>query len=184
LISRNRSTLLITATDLGLYCAAGDFYIDPWQPVARAVLTHAHGDHARAGSELYVAAATGAGLLQHRLGSICLESRAYGEIFELGHARVSLHPAGHVLGSAQVRIESGGEVWVVTGDYKRAPDPTCQPFEPVACDVLISEATFALPCYRWPEVPEVMGEIVRWWGANQQRGIGSLNGSGTAFARR
>lgn len=138
---------VITATDRGLYCADGDFYIDPWQPVPHAVLTHAHGDHARSGSAVYIAAEAGAGLLRHRLGAdLNLRSKAYGEIFELGSARVSLHSAGHVLGSAQVRIEMNGAVWVVTGDYKRAADPTCESFEPVRCDVLISEATFALPC--------------------------------------
>ena len=139
---------LISVTDHGLYCRRGDFYIDPWRPVARAVITHAHSDHARSGSEQYFAAAEGAGILRHRLGTqLPLATKAYGEIFRLGAAQVSLHPAGHVLGSSQVRVEIDGEVWVVTGDYKRAPDPTCAPFTPVICDVLISEATFALPCY-------------------------------------
>jgi putative mRNA 3-end processing factor len=166
---------LVTATDRGLYCAEGDFYIDPWQPVARAVLTHAHGDHARSGSALYFAAEAGAGLLRHRLGAeLNLQSKAYGEAFELGHTKVSLHSAGHVLGSAQVRIEASGEVWVVTGDYKRAADPTCRPFEPVACDVLISEATFALPCYRWPPTQQVVGDIFRWWQTNRERGEASV----------
>jgi putative mRNA 3-end processing factor len=162
-------------TDKGLHCAAGDFYIDPWQPVASAVLTHAHGDHARSGSAQYYAAAPGAGILRHRLGSdLALAPKAYGESFELGRTLVSLHPAGHVLGSAQVRIECEGSVWVVTGDYKRAPDPTCAPFEPVQCDVLISEATFALPCYRWPDTRDVAAEIYRWWQTNRERGIASV----------
>lgn len=166
---------VITATDRGLYCADGDFYIDPWQPVPHAVLTHAHGDHARSGSAVYIAAEAGAGLLRHRLGAdLNLRSKAYGEIFELGSARVSLHSAGHVLGSAQVGIEVNGAVWVVTGDYKRAADPTCESFEPVRCDVLISEATFALPCYRWPETKQVVAEIFRWWQTNRERGHASL----------
>jgi putative mRNA 3-end processing factor len=166
--------MLITATDQGLYCAAGDFHIDPWQPVGCAVLTHAHGDHARAGSQRYIACSDNGELLRQRLGSCALETRPYGEAFQLGAARVSLHPAGHILGSAQVRIEVDREVWVVTGDYKRSRDPTCAPFEPVPCDVLISEATFALPCYRWPEVHEVITEVCEWWRANQQRGIASV----------
>lgn len=166
---------MITVTDKGLHCASGDFYIDPWRPVQRAVLTHAHGDHARAGSEQYFAAGVGAGILRHRLGAdLPLQSKEYGEPFDLGGTRVSLHPAGHVLGSSQVRIESGGEVWVVTGDYKRDPDPTCAAFEPVPCDVLISEATFALPCYRWPDTREVAADIFRWWQGNRAAGRASV----------
>src|SRR5687768_6389181 len=127
-MSRGASTRgtypLISVTDKGLYCVAGDFYIDPWQPVQRAVLTHAHGDHARWGSEQYHAIRSSAGILRKRLGAnVPLVPREYGEAFELGAARISLHSAGHVLGSAQIRIEVKDEVWVVTGDFKRAPDP-------------------------------------------------------------
>lgn len=167
--------MLIRATDKGLYCEAGDFYIDPWQPVPRAVLTHAHGDHARFGSEQYFAEASSEGVLRHRLGAqMPLVTKQYGEIFELGDARVSLHSAGHVLGSAQVCVEVGDERWVVTGDYKRAPDPTCVPFDPVQCDVLISEATFALPCYRWPDTAQVIDELWRWWQSNREQGRASV----------
>jgi putative mRNA 3-end processing factor len=166
---------LITVTENGLYCPPGDFYIDPWRPVQRAVLTHAHGDHARWGSEQYQAIRSSAGILRRRLGATApLVLREYGEVFELGAARLSLHSAGHVLGSAQVRIEVDGEVWVVTGDYKRAPDPTCAPFEPVICDTLISEATFALPCYAWPDTREVVADIYRWWQANRETGRASV----------
>jgi len=146
----------------GLYCPAGRFYIDPWQPVATAVLTHGHGDHARAGMGCYHASAQGLPILHWRLGEQDYRPHDYGAAFTLGDARVSLHPAGHVLGSAQVRIEAGGEVWVVSGDYKRQPDPTCSPFEVVACDTFITEATFGLPIYRWPEAADVAREIVRW----------------------
>ena len=166
---------LITVTDEGLYCPLADFYIDPWRPVERAVITHAHSDHARSGSERYFAAEEGAGILRHRLGAqLPLDTKAYGEIFQLGPAQVSLHPAGHVLGSSQVRVEIDGEVWVVTGDYKRATDPTCAAFTPVPCDVLISEATFALPCYCWPAGRDVVAEIWRWWQANREQGIASV----------
>lgn len=164
----------ITVTENGLYCAPGDFHIDPWRPVARAVLTHAHGDHARSGSSEYHAAAIGTGLLRLRLGADAqVLPKDYGEPFDLGAARVSLHPAGHVLGSAQVRIETSAGVWVVTGDYKRTPDPTCAAFEPVVCDVLISEATFALPCYRWPRTEDVIADIYRWWMRNREQGRAS-----------
>lgn len=157
-------TALIELRPEGLYCPAGDFHIDPWRPVPRAVITHAHADHARSGSGRYWAAAPGAALLYQRLGAgTDLVAMRYGEPFALGHARVSLHPAGHVLGSAQVRVEVDGEVWVASGDYKRDADPTCAPFEVVPCDTFITEATFALPVYRWPAPADVAREILEWW---------------------
>ncbi len=166
---------LVSPTEHGLYCAAGNFYIDPWRPVDRAVLTHAHGDHARSGSHAYFAAESSLDILRRRLGADApLIGVDYGRAFEVGDARVSLHPAGHVLGSAQIRIEAQDQVWVITGDYKRAADPTCAPFEPVTCDVLISEATFALPCYRWPETRVVVDEIFRWWRSNRDAGRASV----------
>jgi putative mRNA 3-end processing factor len=150
----------------GLYCPPGDFYIDPWRPVQRAVLTHAHGDHARRGHTNYLAARAGQHVLKSRLGDIELQTLDYGETVTLGAVRVSLHPAGHVLGSAQVRIEHAGRVWVVSGDYKLAPDPTCAPFEPVRCDTFITESTFGLPIYRWPAADAVYRDINAWWAAN------------------
>lgn len=146
----------------GLYCPAGDFHIDPWRPVPCAVITHGHGDHARAGMGRYHTTAAGEPVLRWRLGEQDYRPHPYGETFRLGSATVSLHPAGHVLGSAQVRIEADGQTWVVSGDYKRQADPTCAPFEVVPCDVFITEATFALPVYRWPEVDAVIGEILEW----------------------
>lgn len=165
---------LITVTSRGLYCPAGDFYIDPWQPVQTAVITHAHGDHLRHGSARYILARPGAAIASHRLGSADIAALDYDARVAIGTTTVSLHPAGHILGSAQVRIEHQGRTWVVSGDYKRQPDPTCTPFEPVECDVFISEATFALPVYRWPSTPEVAQEIARWWLANRERGIASV----------
>lgn len=146
----------------GLYCPAGRFYIDPWRPVETAVLTHGHGDHARVGMGRYHTSAAGLPILQWRLGEQEYHVHEYGEVFTLGGTRVSLHPAGHVLGSAQVRIEAGGEVWVVSGDYKRQADPTCAPFEVVRCDTFITEATFGLPIYRWPSTREVAHDIAQW----------------------
>jgi putative mRNA 3-end processing factor len=167
--------IILQLTDNGLYCAAGDFYVDPWRPVDRAVITHAHSDHACPGSRAYLAARPGEALLRARIGGeAAIQALDYGEAVSLGGVRVSLHPAGHILGSAQVRIESGGEVWVVSGDYKLEPDPTCAAFEPVACHTFITESTFGLPIYRWPPEAEVFAEIRSWWAANQQAGKASV----------
>jgi putative mRNA 3-end processing factor len=166
--------LLEIAAD-GLYCAAGDFYIDPWGPVRHAVVTHAHAiaGHATAGS--YLTAKPGEALLRTRLGTdAALESVDYLETINLGGARVSLHPAGHILGSAQVRIEHRGEIWVVSGHYALEPDPTCASFEPLRCHTFVTEATFALPIFRWPDVAGVRDAIHAWWRANQQAGSATL----------
>lgn len=167
--------MLIALTDHGLYCAAGDFYIDPWRPVDRAVLTHAHADHARNGSAWYLAHTDSEAILRHRLGrDIPLTTVSYGETVQLRDATVSLHPAGHVLGSAQVRVQVADEVWVASGDFKRDPDPTCAAFQPVACDTFITEATFALPVYRWPAIDTVIDDIVGWWSDNAAAGATSV----------
>jgi putative mRNA 3-end processing factor len=146
----------------GLYCPQGDFFIDPWKPVERAVITHGHGDHARPGMADYFASRPGLPILRWRLGGQPYHAYDYGEAFEIGDARVSFHSAGHVLGSAQVRIEADGQVWVASGDYKRQHDPTCAPFEVVDCDTFITEATFGLPIYRWPDTTDVARDIVEW----------------------
>lgn len=159
-----RKSDLIELRAEGLYCPAGDFHVDPWRPVADAIITHAHGDHARSGSANYRAAAVGLDILAERIGDGApIQSLAYGERVRINGATVSLHPAGHILGSSQVRIEVDGRVCVVSGDYKRAPDPTCLPFEVVPCDVFVTEATFGLPVYRWPPMDEVTAQILAWW---------------------
>jgi len=165
---------LVTINKNGMYCAAGDFYIDPWAPVDRAVITHGHGDHARIGMHEYFCTNASLPILQWRLGEQLFHSVAYGEQFELGPVVVSLHPAGHVLGSAQVRIEHEGRVWVVSGDYKRQHDPTCQAFEDIACDVFITEATFALPIYRWPNTSDVVRDILDWVAECKRNGEAAL----------
>lgn len=169
------TSFLLETTDRGLYCAAGDFYVDPWAPVERAVLTHAHSDHARAGSARYLVPAAGLPIMRQRLGSDAyLSPLGYGRALKVGGVTVSFHPAGHVLGSAQVRVEHRGEVWVVSGDYKRDPDPTCAGFEPVGCHTFITEATFGLPIYRWPAPAGVFAEIDEWWRGNQAAGKASI----------
>jgi putative mRNA 3-end processing factor len=160
---------LLTETSSGLWCAAGRFHIDPWEPVDRAVITHAHGDHARPGSAAYLCAAPAATLLRHRFGAdAVIESVPYGEVLAVGDVRLSFRPAGHVLGSAQIRIESSDGVWVVAGDYKRASDPTCAAFEPIRCDTFITESTFGLPIYRWDPTRTVIDDIAAWWSANRE----------------
>lgn len=169
---------LVVQRPEGLYCPPGDFFIDPWRPVERAVITHAHADHARAGHAHYLAAAPGAGVLRARLGDISLQALAYGEAVEQRGVRISLHPAGHVLGSAQLRIEHRGEVWVASGDYFASGagdhNPTCAPFEPLRCDCFITESTFGLPIYRWRPQAEVFAQIDAWWRANAEAGRASV----------
>jgi putative mRNA 3-end processing factor len=165
---------LVVARAEGLYCPPGGFYIDPWQPVERAVITHAHSDHARVGSRRYLAAASAEHVLRARLGGIDLQLLPYGESIEHHGVRVSLHPAGHVLGSAQVRLEHRGETWVVSGDYKLEHDGTCEAFEPVRCHTFITESTFGLPIYRWTPQAEIFADLNDWWRGNAAAGRASV----------
>jgi putative mRNA 3-end processing factor len=165
---------LIVQRPEGLYCPAGDFYIDPWRPVDRAVITHAHADHARSGHRHYLAHTKAQGVMRSRLGAIQIQALAYGEEVMHRGVKISLHPAGHVLGSAQVRVAHGGQVWVASGDYKIAPDPTCAAFEPVRCDTFITESTFGLPIYRWESDSQVFAQINAWWAANAAVGKASV----------
>jgi putative mRNA 3-end processing factor len=159
----------------GLFCPDGGFYVDPWGAVERALITHAHGDHARAGSRSYLCAAPSQPLLERRLGpEPHIESLPYGERRRIGDVTVSFHPAGHILGSAQIRVEAADGIWVLAGDYKRAPDPTCTPFEPVACDTFVTESTFGLPIYRWDPTAAVVREVLDWWELNARDGRTSV----------
>ena len=165
---------LIVARPEGLYCPPGDFYIDPWRPVDYAVITHGHSDHSRVGNARYLAHDASAGTMRCRLGDIDLQTLPYGETVSRNGVKISLHPAGHVLGSAQVRVELGGEVWVASGDYKLENDGTCAPFEPVRCHSFITESTFGLPIYRWPSQPELFDDINQWWRGNAAAGRASV----------
>ena len=161
---------LLQLTPQGLYCPAAQAWIDPWRPVPRALITHAHADHARPGCGEYWAVASSEGVLRQRLGAaIRVLPVDYDQVHRLGDARLSFHSAGHVLGSAQIRLEAGGESWLVSGDYKRCADPSCTPFTPVTADVLITEATFALPIYRWRSGAAIAAEILAWWQAASDR---------------
>jgi putative mRNA 3-end processing factor len=166
---------ILTISDHGLFCPAADFHIDPHKRVKQALITHGHADHARWGHGKVITSASGRPIVQHRVGlGTPVSGVPFGESFEIGRARVSFHPAGHILGSAQIRLEVGGKVAVVTGDYKRGRDPTCEPFEPVPCDVLVTETTFGLPIYRWPDPAKEAEKIDEWWAENQAEGFNSL----------
>ena len=168
---------VLTFTDRGIYCPAGDFYIDPWRPVDRALITHGHADHSRWGMGSYLATETAKPVMQHRLGDEArIETIQYGEKRRLGGAAVSFHPAGHVPGSAQIRVEVGGEVWVASGDYKTVDDGLSEPFEPVRCDAFITECTFGLPVFSWTPQVELRQQINDWWAANAAQGRFSLLG--------
>ena len=160
---------VLTFTEHGIYCPAGDFHIDPWRPVSRALITHGHSDHARPGHGAYLCTTAADPVIRHRLG-VAPEVIGYGQPRQIGAARVSFHPAGHVPGSAQIRVEVGGEVWVVSGDYKTEPDGVSEPFEPLRCHAFITECTFGLPVFHWAPQAEVMRDINAWWEANRARG--------------
>lgn len=165
----------LTVRKEGLYCPAGDFYIDAWSPVPVCVVTHGHGDHARYGHQHYIASSDGVEILRHRLGqAISLQALGYGEKVKRGNAWISLHPAGHILGSVQVRIETAEGVTVVSGDYKRARDPTCPPFEVVPCDCFVTESTFALPIFRWEKSEMTAAKIYKWWQENSRQDAPSV----------
>lgn len=168
---------VLTFTDRGIYCPAGDFYIDPWRPVERALITHGHSDHSRWGHQHYMATEAAAPVMRHRLGDVTIQTTPYGAKTQIGGASVSFHPAGHIPGSAQIRIEVGGQVWVVSGDYKPEPDGVCEPFELVPCHAFISECTFGLPAFKWAPQAVVANEINAWWATNAAEGRFSLLGA-------
>ncbi|WP_420011151.1 ligase-associated DNA damage response exonuclease [Tateyamaria sp.] len=153
----------LTFTPSGIYCPVGDFYIDPWRPVARALITHGHADHARSSMGSYLATDIAAPVMRHRLGDIALDTIRYGETRQIGGATVSFHPAGHVPGSAQIKVEVAGEIWVASGDYKVIDDGLSTAFEPVKCHHFITESTFGLPVFRWSSQADVAAQINDWW---------------------
>lgn len=169
------STALLEFTPRGIHCAIADVYIDPWRGVDRAIITHAHADHARRGSGHYLCSPVTKPLMHARYGEdLSIDALAYGGSVTINGVRFSLHPAGHIPGSAQVRVEHKGEVWVATGDHKRHADGISDAFEPVRCDTFITECTFGLPIYRWKEPQLVFDEIDTWWRNNAAEGVCSI----------
>ena len=168
---------VLTFTDRGIYCPAGDFYIDPWRPVDRALITHGHADHSRWGMQRYLCTDLAAPVIRHRLGDITLDTIAYNEPRQIGDASVSFHPAGHVPGSAQIRVEVKGQVWVASGDYKTVPDGLSTAFEPVPCHAFITESTFGLPVFTWTDPDTLQSQINTWWADNAAQGRISVLGA-------
>jgi len=165
---------LVILTDHGLYCPQAELYIDPWRGVKKAIITHGHSDHARYGSEHYLCHHQSVPILKSRLGNVSIQGLNYQESLYCNGVTISLHPAGHVVGSAQVRIEYKGEVWVISGDYKTQNDGISTPFEPVKCHTFITESTFGLPFFRWQSQEKIINEIQQWWYKNHQAGVNSV----------
>lgn len=157
-------------TDKGICCPQANVYIDPWRPVNKALITHEHGDHARWGHAAYLCTKSAKPVIRYRLGPIKIETVDYNEVVTINGVRFSFHPAGHIIGSAQIRVEYKGEVWVVSGDYKLENDGLSEPFEPITCHVFISESTFGLPIYEWKPQSEVFDDINDWWRQNAEAG--------------
>lgn len=168
---------LISFTDRGLYCPRADLYIDPWKPIERALITHGHADHARKGHGSYMCTKSAAPMMRHRLGAIDLQAVEYGETLCINGVDISFHPAGHVIGSAQIRLAYKGEVWVISGDYKIEPDGISEPFEPVPCTHFVSECTFGLPIFKWTPQAQIAEQINTWWRSNAEAGIASVIGA-------
>ena len=169
----------------GIYCAQADVYIDPWKPVKRALITHGHSDHARWGSDYYLCTRSAKPVIRYRLGPINIETVDYGESRLINGVRFSFHPAGHIVGSAQIRVEYQGEVWVASGDYKLEDDGLAEAFEPISCHAFITECTFGLPIYQWPKQEEVFADINAWWAQNKAEGkVTVLTGYALGKAQR
>lgn len=164
---KKRKTPLLQFSGKGIYCAAADVYLDPWRPVQKALISHGHADHARWGHQQYICTENSLPILKHRLGNISVAGKKYGEKFSINGVQFSFHPAGHVIGSAQIRVEYKGEVWVFTGDYKLEDDLVSTPFEVIKCHTFISECTFGLPVFDWQPPAKVHSDINNWWAAHK-----------------
>ena len=165
---------LISFTNKGLYCKQGDFYIDPWKPVEKAVISHAHSDHAKWGNKYYLCHHFTKPILQLRLGENNYETAGWDEPVFINGVSVSFFPAGHIIGSAQIKVEYKGEVWVFTGDFKTENDGISTAYEPVKCNYFITESTFGLPIYKWQPQEEIFTDMKRWITENKTAGKSSL----------
>ena len=167
--------MLLKFDRYGIYCPQADVYIDPWRPVKNAIITHAHSDHAKWGNENYLSHHLSVPVLKFRLGeTIKVRGVEYGEEVVMNGVKISLHPAGHIPGSAQIRLEYKGEIWVASGDYKLEIDHVSTPFEPIRCQHFVTESTFGLPVYRFPESEQTHADINNWWQKNKEEGKASV----------
>ncbi len=165
---------LLAFTDKGIYCEQAGVYLDPWKPVDKAIISHGHADHSRWGHGQYITHERNVPIIEHRLGNIHSTGVSWGETFTVNGVRFSLHPAGHIPGSSQIRVEYKGEVWVFSGDYKTEDDGLSTPYEPVPCHAFITECTFGLPAFKWRPQEEVFRDINEWWAENRSEGKTSV----------
>ncbi len=165
---------LLEFTDKGIYCNPAKVYLDPWKPVKKAIISHGHADHSRWGHQQYITHHRNVPIISHRLGDINVTGVNWGEPFVINNVKFSLHPAGHIIGSSQIRVEHKDEVWVFTGDYKTEDDGISTPYEPIKCDTFITECTFGLPAFKWTPQAEVLQNINQWWAANKAEGKTSV----------
>ncbi|MDO6516481.1 ligase-associated DNA damage response exonuclease [Zobellia uliginosa] len=165
---------LLEFTDKGIYCSAAKVYLDPWKAVDKAIISHGHADHSKWGHKQYITHHRNVPIISHRLGEINVTGKEWGETFSINNVKFSLHPAGHIIGSSQIRVEHKGEVWVFTGDYKTENDGISTPYEPIKCDTFITECTFGLPAFKWTPQQEVFENINQWWAENKSEGKTSI----------
>lgn len=161
---------LLEFTEKGIYCARADVYLDPWKPVSKALISHGHSDHSRAGNGSYITHFKNLPIIRHRLGPIQARGVSWNEALTVNGVRFSFHPAGHIPGSSQIRVEYKGEIWVFSGDYKTEDDGLSTPFDPIRCHTFITECTFGLPAFSWRPQSEVMQQINAWWASLRAEG--------------
>ncbi len=184
-MSKKSNADLLQFTSKGIYCPRADVYIDPWKPVKKAMITHGHSDHSRWGHEAYLSTETAGPAIKYRLGNIQLQTIKFGQKITINGVDFSFHPAGHILGSAQIRVAYKGDVWVASGDYKLEDDGLAEAFEPVKCNTFITESTFGLPVYDWKPQEEIFEDINNWWHANAEAGkVTFLTGYSLGKAQR
>lgn len=165
---------LLVFNDKGIYCEKAKVYLDPWKPVDHAIISHGHADHSRWGHKKYITHHSNVPIIRHRLGEIVVTGKEWNETFTINGVKFSLHPAGHIIGSSQIRVEYKGEIWVFTGDYKMEDDGVAVPYEPVKCHSFITECTFGLPAFKWLPQVQVMNDINQWWQQNREDGRTSI----------
>ena len=165
---------LLAFNDKGIYCEQAKVYLDPWKPVDHAIISHGHADHSRWGHKKYITHHSNVPIIRHRLGEIVVTGKEWNETFTINGVKFSLHPAGHIIGSSQIRVEYKGEVWVFTGDYKMEDDGVAVPYESVKCHSFITECTFGLPAFKWIPQEQVMTDVNNWWQQNREDGRTSV----------